>query len=141
MNIYNNTFWGSNCTAVNMTVPGTRTSRRTTICPMWDNCAGTDRRNNWSTSVWPTDPFTNSAAGDYTLKSHYTPLPSPVDYGMTDAQHPTDPYTGSAPDAGAFESGVTRLDRRGQLQDVDRRQPGQPRRWRPPYTLRRAEPG
>ena len=104
MNIYNNTFWGANCTAVNMR-PGTRTSRRYNNLSVWNNCAGTDLRNNWSTSR-PTSSTTRLPATTRLEKPlHAAALAGELRHA--DAKHPTDPYAGSAPDAGAFESGLT----------------------------------
>ena len=94
-NIYNNTLWDVN-QAVKVVVTASNVN---TINNLSNSTTfhGSTVSNNWAGS----DPFVNSAAGDYTL----APGSGPVDFGMV-IPGITDGYTGSAPDAGAFESGT-----------------------------------
>ena len=125
-NVYNNTLWGTSTDAVYCGSGGYTDINTVNNLSNVNYFAGTNVSNNRYQTA---NQFTNSAAGDYTLTANSSgsnqgaTYKRAVDYG-TPIAGITDGYTGAAPDAGAFESGVTALDGRGQLERVDRRQPG-----------------
>ena len=93
--IYNNTLWDVGAAMLAGGGGYTNTTTRNNLANTgpW---LGATVSNNWTGS----DPFVDSAADDYTLRSGT----GPVDYG-TVIPGITDGYNGSAPDAGAFELG------------------------------------
>ena len=130
-NVYNNTLWDVDQAMAGWGPSGTVMTNVATINNLSNSgdWVGNTLSNNRTQTA---DQFTNSAAGNYTLTANSGQQPKrAVDYGtpisgITDI----DGYAGSNPDAGAFERGITiRMpqcpDRRGQLESLDRRQPGQ----------------
>jgi autotransporter-associated beta strand protein len=99
--IYNNTLWNVTNAMGDYAPTGSTMGGCTTQNNLSNNgtFTGNTKSNNLGTT---TNPFVNSAAGDFTLRSGT----APIDYGVV-VPGITDGYTGTAPDAGAFEYGVT----------------------------------
>ena len=117
-NVYNNTLW--NVSRAMSSYPGTDF---TNVNVLNNLSNGSDwLGSNVSRNLTQTaNQFTNSAAGDYTLTANSGFSKRAVNYGAANAG--VDGIVTA--DAGAFQSGVTALDRRGQLESLDHRQPGQ----------------
>lgn len=100
LDIFNNTLWNGSAVMGAWHMEGTAFSN----VRVWNNLSDdsnweeqADKKNNISVGV---NPFTNSSAGDFTLKANS----QPIDAGRV-IDNITDGYKGSAPDVGAYEFG------------------------------------
>jgi hypothetical protein len=100
IDVFNNTFWNGSAVMGAWHAPGTSF----TNVRVWNNLGDNDNwepqsdlQNNLAMS---TDPFIDSAIGDFRLNAATTP----IDYGRI-ITGITDGYVGTAPDAGAYEYG------------------------------------
>ena len=99
--VVNNTFWNNSSAAMSSQFSGDFSVATYNNLANRNSFTGSDQQHNLYTT---TDPFVNSAAGDYRLKN-----PSaPIDYGIVVPGLVTT-YTGAAPDAGAIEYGSSNL--------------------------------
>ncbi|MCK5565656.1 MAG: carbohydrate-binding protein [Planctomycetes bacterium] len=101
IDVFNNTFWDGSAVMGAWHAAGTSF----TNIRVWNNL-GSD--NNWEPQsdlqnnlTMSTDPFVDSANGDFRLNAGTTP----IDYGRV-ISGITDGYVGAAPDAGAYEYGA-----------------------------------